>query len=80
MPAEVQHRLFDRYIHEGTAPLLAGSVGLGLAIARSLAAGMDGTLDYQREDTLSCFEVRLPAVNSETSTDQVAVTVPSIVA
>ena len=78
VPAQVQHRLFDRYIHEGTAPLLSGSVGLGLSIARSLAAGMGGTLKYQREDTYTRFEVRLPTVNSDTSTELVAVTGASI--
>lgn len=74
VPAQVQDRLFDRYIHEGTAPLLSGSVGLGLSIARSLAAGMGGTLKYQREDTYTRFEVRLPTVNPDTSTELVAVT------
>ncbi len=60
VPPELEVRLFERYVHEGSAPLLAGSVGLGLAIAYSLADGMDGRLSYRRDDGLSVFELRVP--------------------
>ncbi|MDJ0792528.1 MAG: HAMP domain-containing sensor histidine kinase [Acidimicrobiia bacterium] len=54
-------QVFDRYQHEGTGPLLQGSVGLGLAIARSLAVGMGGNLSYTRTNGLTYFVFRLPA-------------------
>lgn len=54
-------QIFDRYQHEGTGPLLQGSVGLGLAIARSLATGMEGTLNYTRTNGLTYFVLRLPS-------------------
>jgi signal transduction histidine kinase len=54
-------QIFDRYQHEGTGPLLEGSVGLGLAIARSLAVGMGGSLTYTRTNGLTYFVLRLPS-------------------
>ena len=62
---EIEGRLFSRYVHEGEVPIQEGSVGLGLAIARSFAEGMGGSLHYHRTDDLTCFEVRLPAAPSE---------------
>ncbi len=64
VPEEIEGRLFRRYLHAGDMPLLEGSVGLGLAIARALAEGMGGSLDYKRLDDLTCFELKLPAVES----------------
>jgi len=58
--AEVEDRLFNRYVHQNGSALLQGSVGLGLAIARSFAIGMNGTLEYRRVDGLTIFEVCLP--------------------
>lgn len=57
-------RLFDRYQHEGAEPLLQGSVGLGLAIARSLALGMGGDLTYTRTSGLTYFVLRVPSLRS----------------
>jgi signal transduction histidine kinase len=57
---DVDDRLFNRYVHEHGTALLQGSVGLGLAIARSFAEGMNGSLDYKRIDDLTIFEVSLP--------------------
>jgi len=54
-------RLFERYHHEGTGPLLEGSVGLGLAIARSLSLGMGGTLSYTRSGGLTYFVLQFPS-------------------
>ena len=48
VPEEIEDRVFERFIHEGSEPLLTGSVGLGLAIAKMLAEEMDGDLTYER--------------------------------
>ena len=63
---DVSDRLFNRYVHEHGSALLQGSVGLGLAIARSFAEGMDGSLEYKRIDDLTIFEVSLPLGVGET--------------
>jgi signal transduction histidine kinase len=57
---EVEARLFQRYVHADGTAILEGSVGLGLAIARSFAEGMGGTLEYIRTDGMSIFAVSLP--------------------
>jgi signal transduction histidine kinase len=61
--ADVADRLFNRYVHEHGSALLQGSVGLGLAIARSFAEGMQGTLVYKRIEELTIFEITLPAAD-----------------
>ncbi len=50
VPEEIEDRIFERFIHEGSEPLLTGSVGLGLAIAKMLTDEMDGDLTYERVD------------------------------
>jgi signal transduction histidine kinase len=42
VPPELEERLFERFIHYGTSPLIVGSVRLGLAITRVLTEGMGG--------------------------------------
>ncbi len=61
VPDEIIENLFERYMHEGDEPLLQGSVGLGLAIARSLAMGMGGSLSYTRTNGLTYFVCKLPS-------------------
>lgn len=48
VPEDIEGRIFERFVHEGKEPLLVGSVGLGLSIAKMLADEMDGDLTYQR--------------------------------
>ncbi len=64
-------RLFDRFIHDGRAPLLTGSIGLGLAVASRLTSLMGGQLDYQRFGGRTYFVVSLPAPQfTETPIDE----------
>ena len=58
---DVKARLFEKFVHKGTAPLLVGSVGLGLAVAHSVIAGMGGELSYERIDDETHFITKLPA-------------------
>lgn len=62
--AGIADRLFERFVHEGSQSLLTGSVGLGLAIARSLARAMGGDVAHRREDGLTIFSLELPIAPS----------------
>jgi signal transduction histidine kinase len=59
VPEEIEDRIFERFVHEGSEPLLTGSVGLGLAIARMLAEEMAGELTYERVDGETRFVLSL---------------------
>ncbi len=56
VPDALIDRLFERYVHAGDA-VTKGSVGLGLAIARTFTEGMGGRLVYRREGGWTSFEV-----------------------
>lgn len=60
VPAELEKRLFERFLHKGRDPLLTGSVGLGLSIARLLVWRMGGNLTYLRSGDMTTFLVELP--------------------
>jgi len=60
VPESVRARMFERFVHRGSEPLLAGSLGLGLSIARALAELMGGTLRYERSDGLTRFVLTVP--------------------
>lgn len=60
VPESVRARMFERFVHRGSEPLLAGSLGLGLSIARALAELMGGKLRYERSDGLTRFVVTVP--------------------
>ena len=60
VPPEEERRLFTRYMHEGDTALTTGSIGLGLAVVKILAEGMDGEVRYEREDGWTRFIVYLP--------------------
>lgn len=62
VPAELEERLFTRFIHQGDRPLITGSVGLGLSITRLLAEAMGGTIRYSRRDGITRFEIHLNGV------------------
>lgn len=60
VPENLASRLFARFVHQGETPLTAGSVGLGLAVARLLAEAMDGSLDYEHITGRTSFVLALP--------------------
>lgn len=53
--------LFEPFGHDGRSALLAGSVGLGLAVASRLTDMMGGSLRYQRFGSRTYFVVSVPA-------------------
>ena len=61
IPEDRVTQIFERYQHEGNNPLLQGSVGLGLAIAKSLAIGMGGDITYTRTSGITYFVLKLPS-------------------
>lgn len=64
-------KLFDRFVHEGQAPLLTGTIGLGLAVASRLTSLMGGKLEYQRFGGRTYFVVSLPlAVADQPAMDE----------
>ena len=60
IPGEVKERLFQRFVHQGNAPAIRGSVGLGLSIVQALAQGMGGSVTHERRGGETRFTVRLP--------------------
>lgn len=61
VPDDQVEALFDAYVHDGSSPLLTGSLGLGLAVASKLAELLGGSLSYQRFASKSYFIVKIPA-------------------
>lgn len=60
VPAEIEDRLFERFIHQGHQTATKDSVGLGLSIVHALTQGMGGSIAYGRRDGETHFEIRLP--------------------
>ncbi len=58
---KIEPRMFDRFVHDGKTTLLTGSVGLGLAISKSLVEMMRGTLTYERRGKYTVFTFGIPA-------------------
>ena len=57
---EMDDRLFTRFVHDSSATLTSGSVGLGLAIAQQMARDMGGDITYERTLGLTLFTIYLP--------------------
>ena len=57
IPEEDRERIFESYQKAHHTPGLAGSIGLGLAISRTLARLMNGDLTYTYEQDMSIFEL-----------------------
>lgn len=60
VPEDMAEDLFKRFANKGREALVAGSIGLGLAISRELAENIGGTLRYQRVDGWTTFTLTLP--------------------
>lgn len=60
VPEDQVDRLFERFVHNGSTPLLTGSVGLGLSVASCLATLLGGKLSYQRFNGKTYFTLKLP--------------------
>jgi signal transduction histidine kinase len=61
VPAELEERLFQRFIHQHSfQQAVAGGVGLGLSIVKSLAEGMGGSVSYEKTHDEVRFIVRVP--------------------
>jgi len=60
IPSDQQAAVFEPYHRSQSDPGLPGSVGMGLAVARTLADLMKGSLDYRYEPSRSIFELTLP--------------------
>ncbi len=70
VPDDRLERLFDRFIHNGAATLMTGTLGLGLGVASRLTGLLGGKLSYQRFNQKSYFTVTLPLLVVETSADE----------
>lgn len=60
VPAHVQERIFSRFVHTGEAPVIMGSVGLGLAIVSELCRLMGCEVSYRRVRGETWFSVTMP--------------------
>lgn len=61
VPPDSVDKIFQPYMTGKTK--VAGSVGLGLAVARRLAEAMGGTLEYERVGGESVFRLELPVIS-----------------
>lgn len=73
IPDEQVDHLFDRFVHDGHETLLAGSVGLGLAVASRLTEMMGGELLHQRFSNKTYFVVRMPLCEKDESWEEESV-------
>jgi len=65
VPAEIEERLFQRFVHRGSLVTAPGGVGIGLSIVRALVEGMGGTIAYQRNNGWSEFQVTVPLSDTQ---------------
>jgi signal transduction histidine kinase len=65
VPTEIEHLLFQRFIHQGHQTATKDSVGLGLSIVHALAQGMGGSISYARINEETYFTIRLPLAGIE---------------
>lgn len=61
---DLRDRIFDPYESSGPVRGLPAAIGLGLAVSRTLAVLMDGSLEYRHDGEWSIFELQLPATTA----------------
>ena len=64
VPADVQERLFSRFVHTSAGPAIMDSVGLGLSIVRELCRLMGCEVAYRRVRGETWFSVTMPLATS----------------
>jgi signal transduction histidine kinase len=69
LTAEAEADLWERPVRDGRLVLLTGTSGLGLAVAKTLAMGMGGSLGYGRTLGWTSFLLRLPRANTPAATN-----------
>lgn len=57
--ASLSEALFEPFVHDGDAPLVTGSLGMGLSVGRTLAREMGGDLRYTRVEGRTVFSFEL---------------------
>jgi signal transduction histidine kinase len=65
VPEDRLEKLFETFIHNGSATLMTGTLGLGLGVASRLTSLLGGKLSYQRFAQKSYFTVSLPLLVAE---------------
>lgn len=68
VPAEMEPRLFTRFVHGGKEALMTGSVGLGLSVVGSLVEDMGGSVSYANHDGWVRFILRMPVTAPQPKT------------
>lgn len=79
VPEDRVSTLFEPFGHDGRSALLAGSVGLGLAVASRLTGMMGGSLRYQRFGSRTYFVVSLAAVPVDLAPEDDGTSVASMI-
>jgi signal transduction histidine kinase len=69
VPDDRLEKLFDRFIHNGQATLMTGTLGLGLGVASRLTSLLGGRLSYQRFAQKTYFTVTLPLLVGQVESD-----------
>jgi signal transduction histidine kinase len=67
VPVEAVDTIFEAYRSAHSKTVEPGSVGLGLAVSRSMAQMMGGELIYERRDGHTWFTLSIPAVSKPTA-------------
>lgn len=70
VPVGERDSIFHAYRQASAGRQVAGSVGLGLHVSRTLARAMQGDLTYRYEDGCSVFELTLPGATDVGSPTQ----------
>ena len=70
LPPDRRELIFEPYESSGPVRGQPAAIGLGLAVSRTLAVLMGGSISYDHDGTWSVFELRLPGTNQEPDAPQ----------